>query len=1008
MKVDSSAQHRGRSSAVNLTAAAGMDGDARNRRRSSKHKAPSPPPVLKGLDGPLLSHKLPAYPHPNMDQKENLLDQDLTLTVVLPGGVEKTTVVHGSKPMMDLLVTLCAKHHLNPSGHTIELITTNRNHVKFKPNALIGALEAEKILLKPKGLEDRSKKTGPQMPEATVRLVINYKKTQKTILRVSPRVPLRELLPAVCEKCEFDPQTTVLLRNVHSEDTLDLNCSLNDFGLREVYARDTRVFSPVSPVSLPPSPTRSDTIRHRKDQMQKEKENKGLFGLFRKGSRKQSEQSMTVSAPASPVQRKHRPVSMSSFSAHSPTYDYNTLPSDMPKKRRAPLPPGMMSQSMPADLSHHQGNPETAGHLDGNQSVAPLSSVPSTESCFKRTSTKRKAPPPPALSAGAPPDEAAQDRSVTEVVLACPLEEIREQEEVSVPRELEDNSSLNLSADFSIDSTTQDSDMERVSLHGTSRDDPSRDLRSADPGIPEVAMNGEVQSEQVMSCHAQSETDPLEERKEKAAESSESSLVLEKVSVSASETTGSTLNMPQTFDCGIQTSLSQSQSLESNTVPPRSCPEPSHSPLTQKTNPTDPTALSNIPSSDVCIKPPVVVSTPSTGPKRDRATSTEELHVPEPQTSSTIQSPKLPASKSSNAQYIVNTEPKPKPSNELTREYIPKVGMTTYTIVPQMSREKMRFFEVELTLERRNDAGVENSDSKTVSSPPGLLTNGTPALNGHSRSSIKPAELSQTIPPGSPQDDVFSPASPSGTEHGVKEKKVPPTVRPKPASFRLPPHKRTAGDYVSSAAVRRASVGSSSSGSSRCSSPAARPVRWDEEERERPRDVTHPEETEVDGTKPQHPVKDVEPPRFPPASCLTRQKSLPANPSPALSLDKLRSFAAPKPYSPSTPSRFAQAVLSAAKRSHTLTRRPLVHTSSVKETHEPPANTVTDNGEEDTERYRAAPSQTAGRDDPAPCSASDADMGTCKIENTQPSPGSEGSLGPSPTLKGISEASVEE
>lgn len=70
-----------------------------------------------------------------------------------------------SKPMMDLLVTLCAKYHLNPSGHTIELITTNRNHVKFKPNALIGALEAEKILLKPKGLDDRSKKMGPQMPE---------------------------------------------------------------------------------------------------------------------------------------------------------------------------------------------------------------------------------------------------------------------------------------------------------------------------------------------------------------------------------------------------------------------------------------------------------------------------------------------------------------------------------------------------------------------------------------------------------------------------------------------------------------------------------------------------------------------------------------------------------------------------------------------------------------------------------------------------------------------------
>lgn len=70
--------------------------------------------------------------------------------------------------------------------------------------------------------------------------MINYRKTQKTILRVSPRVSLRELLPAICEKCEFDPQTTVLLTNVHSEDALDLSGSLNDFGLREVYARDTK------------------------------------------------------------------------------------------------------------------------------------------------------------------------------------------------------------------------------------------------------------------------------------------------------------------------------------------------------------------------------------------------------------------------------------------------------------------------------------------------------------------------------------------------------------------------------------------------------------------------------------------------------------------------------------------------------------------------------------------------------------------------------------------------
>lgn len=78
------------------------------------------------------------------------------------------------------------------------------------------------------------------VPQATVRMVINYKKTQKTVLRVSPRVPLADHLQAICEKCEFDVESTVLLRDVHSVSPLDLSCSLNDYAIREVYARDTR------------------------------------------------------------------------------------------------------------------------------------------------------------------------------------------------------------------------------------------------------------------------------------------------------------------------------------------------------------------------------------------------------------------------------------------------------------------------------------------------------------------------------------------------------------------------------------------------------------------------------------------------------------------------------------------------------------------------------------------------------------------------------------------------
>lgn len=65
-----------------------------NDRVSTKSKAPSPPGIKK-LDSPGFSQWYPGNPHLTMDQKENLIDKDLSLVVVLPGGEEKMTTVHG-------------------------------------------------------------------------------------------------------------------------------------------------------------------------------------------------------------------------------------------------------------------------------------------------------------------------------------------------------------------------------------------------------------------------------------------------------------------------------------------------------------------------------------------------------------------------------------------------------------------------------------------------------------------------------------------------------------------------------------------------------------------------------------------------------------------------------------------------------------------------------------------------------------------------------------------------
>lgn len=62
---------------------------------------------------------------------------------------------------------------------------------------------------------------------------------------MSPTVPLKLLLPVICDKCEFSVQTTVLLRDARSDEPLDTSKTLNELGLRELFAKDTDAREPV-------------------------------------------------------------------------------------------------------------------------------------------------------------------------------------------------------------------------------------------------------------------------------------------------------------------------------------------------------------------------------------------------------------------------------------------------------------------------------------------------------------------------------------------------------------------------------------------------------------------------------------------------------------------------------------------------------------------------------------------------------------------------------------------
>lgn len=76
--------------------------------------------------------------------------------------------------------------------------------------------------------------------QKSVRLVVNYLKTQKAVVRVSPDVPLHNIIPAICEKCEVSQEHIVLLRDSITGEELELTKSLEELGISELYAWDRK------------------------------------------------------------------------------------------------------------------------------------------------------------------------------------------------------------------------------------------------------------------------------------------------------------------------------------------------------------------------------------------------------------------------------------------------------------------------------------------------------------------------------------------------------------------------------------------------------------------------------------------------------------------------------------------------------------------------------------------------------------------------------------------------
>ncbi|XP_054535057.1 cordon-bleu protein-like 1 isoform X14 [Pan troglodytes] len=1006
--------------------------------RKPKAKAPLPPAETKYTDVSSAADSVESTAF-IMEQKENMIDKDVELSVVLPGDIIKSTTVHGSKPMMDLLIFLCAQYHLNPSSYTIDLLSAEQNHIKFKPNTPIGMLEVEKVILKPKMLD--KKKPTPIIPEKTVRVVINFKKTQKTIVRVSPHASLQELAPIICSKCEFDPLHTLLLKDYQTQEPLDLTKSLNDLGLRELYAMDVN--------------RESCQISQNLDIM-KEKENKGFFSFFQRSKKKRDQ---TASAPATPLVNKHRPTFTRSNTISKP-YISNTLPSDAPKKRRAPLPPMPASQSVPQDLAHIQERPAScivksmsvdetdkspceAGRVRAGS--LQLSSTSAGNSSLRRT--KRKAPSPPskipphqsdensrvtALQPvdGVPPDSASEANSPEE--LSSPagissdysLEEIDEKEELSEVPKVEAENISPKSQDIPFVSTdiintlkndpdsalgngsgefSQNSMEEKQETKSTDGEEPHsvvydtsngkkvvdsiRNLKSLGPNQENVQneiivypentednmKNGVKKTEINVGGVAKNNNIDMEVERPSNSEAHETDIAIsyKENHLAASSVPDQKLNQPSAEKTKMQDAAIQ-------TTP--SCnsfdgKHQDHNLSDSKVEECVQTSNNNISTQHSCLSSQDSVNTS----REFRSQGTLIIHSEDPLTvkdpicahgNDDLLPPIDRIDKNSTASYLKNYplyrqdyNPKPKPSNEITREYIPKIGMTTYKIVPPKSLEISKDWQSE-TIEYKDDqdmhalgkkhthenvkeTAIQTEDSAISESPEEPLPNLKPKPNLRTEhqvpSSVSSPDGAMVSPlkpaPKMTRDTGTAPFAPNLEEiNNILESKFKSrasNAQAKPSSFFLQMQKRVSGHYVTSAAAKSVHA---------APNPAPKELTNKEAERDM---LPSPEQTLSPLSKMPHSVPQplVEktdddvigqaPAEASPPPIAPKPVTIPASQVSTQNLKTLKTFGAPRPYSSSGPSPFALAVV---KRSQSFSKER-TESPSASALVQPPANT---------------------------------------------------------------------
>ncbi|XP_071108879.1 cordon-bleu protein-like 1 isoform X5 [Haliotis cracherodii] len=191
-------------------------------------KKPPPPHTNNGSGPPPLKYSSEPVDDVNMNE---VIDGNIELEVILPGGKTTQLTVDSNVPMQDLRVLLAAKSKVSPTGYILSVFSDETGKpLDYKANQTIGSLEGRTVQLQSKSKEkevekrmmkkDSSKNLQPF--ETTHRFTVNLPRNQKMVTRISPETNLGQLYAHVCKEKHLDPKRFTFQHPTNHHVNLDL------------------------------------------------------------------------------------------------------------------------------------------------------------------------------------------------------------------------------------------------------------------------------------------------------------------------------------------------------------------------------------------------------------------------------------------------------------------------------------------------------------------------------------------------------------------------------------------------------------------------------------------------------------------------------------------------------------------------------------------------------------------------------------------------------------------